>query len=118
MRLTAKDAKAAGLPVPKRAKYGNRKTTVDGITFHSAREARRYGELKLLEKAGKIEQLELQPRFKLLVNGCPICTYVGDFFYYERGQPVVEDAKGFRTREYKLKKKLLAALRGLEIKEV
>lgn len=92
---------------------------VDGITFHSRREARRYEQLKLLEKAGVIRNLELQPRFPLKVNGHLICTYVGDFCYYEEGYRVIEDSKGYRTREYITKRKLLLALNpGLDHREV
>jgi len=103
-------------------KFGNRKTVVDGITFASAKEARRYGELKLLERAGEIQGLSLQPRFPLRVNGKLVCTYVGDFLYVEAADPardpVVEDAKGFKTPEYKLKAKLFEALHGFPIREV
>jgi hypothetical protein len=102
-------------------KYGNRKTVVDGITFASAKEARRYGELKLLQRAGEVFGLRLQPRFPLKVNGHLICTYVGDFEYCPKDQsaaPIVEDAKGFRTPEYKLKAKLFEALFGFPIVEV
>lgn len=102
-----------------RPKYGNRRTIVDGINFASAKEARRYGELKLLERAGEITALQLQPRFPLLVAGKKICTYVGDFQYLERNASVVvEDAKGFKTPEYKLKAKLFEAVVGFPIREV
>lgn len=106
------------------SKYGAVRTEVDGITFASKREARRYSELKLLERAGEIADLELQPRYPLVVNGVKVCTYVGDFLYRPtfRGavmaQPVVEDAKGFKTPEYKLKAKLFRAVHGFPITEV
>lgn len=107
----------------KRPKYGNRKVEVDGVVFHSAKEARRYGELKLLERAGEIAELELQPRFPLKVSGMLVTTYVGDFSYHPtfRGaimaQRIVEDSKGYRTPEYKLKAKLFRALYGFAILE-
>lgn len=104
-----------------RSKYGNVVTERDGIKFHSAKEARRYGELKLLERAGEVYGLRLQPRFPLEVNGKLICTYVGDFEYSPKDikdRPIVEDAKGFRTPEYKLKAKLFEALFGFPIVEV
>lgn len=103
------------------SKYGAVRTEVDGISFASKKEARRYGELKLLQRAGKIENLSLQPRFPLVVNGLKVCTYVGDFLYGIPGDAsslVVEDAKGFKTPEYKLKAKLFKALNGFPITEV
>lgn len=103
----------------KRPKYGNKRTVVDGINFASQKEARRYGELKLLAKAGEIQNLQLQPRFPLKVFGQLVTTYVGDFQYLEtNGRVVVEDAKGFKTPEYKIKAKLFAAVVGFPIREV
>jgi hypothetical protein len=103
----------------RKPKYRNRKTVVDGITFHSAKEAKRYGELKMLERAGEITGLQLQPRFKLDVCGRHVCTYVGDFQYLERnGGVVVEDVKGHRTETYKVKAKLFHAVIGFPIREV
>lgn len=102
------------------AKYGNKKTVVDGVTFSSKREAARYGVLKLLERNGEIRALELQPPYRLEVNGTLVCKYVADFRYVDlrTGETVVEDAKGFKTREYNLKKKLVKAVHGIEIREV
>ncbi len=99
-------------------KYGNRKTVVDGITFDSAKEARRWGELQLMVRAGYISDLERQVRFPLDVNGKPVCHYVADFTYHRAGQKVVEDAKGFRTPEYRLKAKLMRAVHDIQIEEV
>lgn len=99
-------------------KYRAKRTPVDGITFASAKEARRYLELKVLQKAGVISDLRLQPRFPLSVNGFPICTYVADFAFEEAGCLVVEDAKGFKTPVYRLKAKLFAALHGFSVREV
>lgn len=98
--------------VSRRSKYGARKTEVDGITFDSRAEARRYGELKMLEQSAIIKDLELQPRYPLYVNGIKVCTYVADFHYYdcEKGQWVIEDKKGFKTPVYKLKLKFFRAL--------
>lgn len=102
------------------SKYGNRKVVVDGVTFASAREARRYDQLKLLQRAGVIRDLELQKRFPLRVNGNLVCTYICDFAYHDnvRGLGIVEDAKGFRTREYINKAKLFEAIHGFKIVEV
>ena len=95
-------------------KYKNKKTEVDGIKFDSLKEARRYGELRLLVKAGMIKDLELQPVFELIPkqkhNGKTIrkTSYIADFKYtdIQRGIEVVEDVKGFKTDVYKLKKKM------------
>ena len=108
-------------------KYHNRKVEVDGILFDSAREARRYGELKLLEKGGYISGLQLQVPFELIPNQKNIdgkvverkVSYIADFVYLDRdGRTVVEDSKGMRTEVYKLKKKLMRYVHGIEIKEV
>jgi len=103
-----------------RSKFGNVRTVVDGKAFASKKEARRYAELKLLEQARDIQYLRTQLRYPLKVNGVLIATYVADFVYVDtaRGNAqVVEDAKGFRTREYQIKKKLMRAIHGIEIKE-
>lgn len=102
----------------KRSKYNAHKVVVDGHTFDSEREALRYRELKKLESEGKIALLELQPRFELVpafrCQGEAVrkMEYVADFKYldFERGSLVVEDVKGFRTPEYKLKCKLFKYL--------
>jgi hypothetical protein len=99
------------------SKYHNVKTVVDGITFHSKKEAARYQELKLLEKAGEITGLELQPRFAIDIKGVHICDYIGDFLYTENGKPVLEDCKGFKTPSYRLKKKLVKAIWKFDILE-
>lgn len=101
-------------------KYGNMRTMVDDIKFSSKKEARRYGELKLLLAAGEIGSLKLQPRFPLEIAGQLICTYVADFAYtsHKTGKRIVEDAKGFRTDVYRIKKKLVKAIYDIEIQEV
>lgn len=99
-------------------KYHNIHTTIDGIRFDSKKEARRYADLILLQKAGAIRQLELQPRFPIVVNGVKVCTYVADFAYFENAR-VVEDVKGVRTAVYKLKAKmLLACYPGIDFREI
>lgn len=96
-------------------KYGNKKTVVDGITFDSKKESQRYCELKLLEKAGEITELELQPKFLLQPpfkkNGEThrAITYTADFTYWSQGEWVVEDVKGMETEVFKLKRKLFEA---------
>jgi len=98
-------------------KYNAKKTVVDGITFDSKKEARRYSELKLLEKCGEIHSLELQPRFDLIVNGAKCGYYKADFRYTEKSKEIVEDCKGFKTPVYRLKKKLVKAIYGVDILE-
>jgi hypothetical protein len=109
----------------KPSKYKNIKTVVDGITFSSKAEAKRYGELKLLEKAGEISDLELQPRYALEMAGfetgeaVKVATYVADFSYFTKdGDFIVEDVKGFRTEVFKLKKKMVKAQYGIDIQEI
>ena len=97
-----------------RSKYKAKKVIVDGITFDSKKEARRYQELKLLERAGVIKDLSLQPNFllqdKFKYKGKTErkIEYIADFQYYiiKDKKWVIEDVKGFKTDVYKLKKKL------------
>lgn len=99
-------------------KYRNKKTEVDGIIFDSKAESRRYCELKLLEKAGEITDLKLQPRFDCFINEKKICAYFADFEYYIGEKRIVEDVKGFKTQVYRLKKKMVEALFEVQINEV
>jgi hypothetical protein len=101
-------------------KYHNKKTEVHGISFDSKKEAARYQELLLLERAGQIENLEIQPRLDLVVNNCKIGFYKGDFRYKDlaTGNSVLEDVKGMKTPVYNLKRKLVKALYGIDIVEV
>ncbi len=104
----------------RRNKYGNQRAIVDGITFASKAEARRYGELKLLERAGEIQNLELQPKFALVgIGATKICQYRADFAYQQINGPlVVEDVKGMKTPVYRLKAKLFRDNFGFSITEV
>lgn len=99
-------------------KFHNIKTVIDGITFASKKEAKRYGELKLMVKAGAFQELVLQPEFPIIINGIKICKYVGDFSYYENGKYILEDVKGFKTSVYRLKKKLMLAVHNIKITEI
>jgi len=97
----------------KQPKYRNKKVEVDGIVFDSMREAKRYKELSMLLRAGKISDLKLQVPFILIEKyrngeGKAIrkMEYIADFVYKQDGKTVVEDTKGFRTKEYRIKKKL------------
>lgn len=117
-------------------KYSNRKTVVDGEVFDSKKEAQRYGELLLLEKARAISDLQRQVKFLLIPTqreadtrgprggirkGRTLekeCAYIADFVYYENGRMVVEDTKGFRTKEYIIKRKLMLHVHGIQIREI
>ena len=100
-------------------KYSAKKKALDGINFDSRKEARRYRELTLLSAAGELKDLKLQVPFVISVNGKKVCTYMADFTYTDKaGKFVVEDAKGFKTPIYRLKKKLVEACHSVEIKEV
>lgn len=105
------------------SKYRARKTTVDGVTFDSKREANRYLVLKGMEEDGLIENLRRQVRYELVPafdvddrHYRPV-YYVADFVYVEDGKEVVEDVKGMRTDVYRLKSKLFARRYGMSIKE-
>ena len=127
-----------------RSKYSAVKFTVDAITFDSKREATRYGELKLLEKAGHVRALRLQPRYALCAlvidqadvrnlntgttspRRTPVAEYIADFEYEEcpsggdsvTWHVVVEDVKGMRTTVYKLKKRWFEAQYQITIREI
>jgi hypothetical protein len=103
----------------KKSKYNNNKKEVDGILFHSEREAKRYGELKLLLKAGKIGLLELQVPFELNKDGKFSYKYFADFVYIdaETGEKIVEDCKGCETKVFKKKEKLMIKIYGIKIKK-
>lgn len=102
-------------------KYKAQPVTIDGIRFASKKEAKRYCELRLLLKAGEISNLEIHPRFKLLINGAALrydggrpAFYVADFAYFDpsRERRIVEDVKSPATRTplYKLKRALVEAI--------
>lgn len=108
------------------SKYNSKKTVVDGQKFDSKKEARRYQELLLLEKAGEIQNLCRQVKFVLIPsqrdeNGKVVereCSYKADFTYEEGIKTVVEDVKGYRTKEYIIKRKLMLYQYGIRIREV
>ena len=109
------------------SKYNSRKTIIDGITFDSKKEAKRYLELKNKQDEGEISDLRLQvpfelvPSFTIEIDGKKRkrrnIRYIADFVYYENGQKVVEDVKGRKTEIYKLKKKLFEYKYNVTIKE-
>lgn len=116
------------------SKYNARKVVKDGITYDSVREYRRWCELQLLERAGKISGLKRQVEYSLIpaqyeIQTNPVtgkkkrvcveraCTYIADFVYKENGLTVVEDSKGMKTRDYIIKRKLMLYKHGIRIKE-
>lgn len=118
-----------------KSKYNSKKITVGNETFDSSKEYRRFSELKLLQRAGRISDLRRQVKFILIPTqrepdeigprggvkkGNVIeqeCSYVADFVYTENGKTVVEDTKGFRTPDYIIKRKLMLHVHGIRIKE-
>lgn len=109
-------------------KYHNTKVTHNGMTFDSQKEYRRFCELSLLERAGKISDLERQVKFTLIPALYEAvgskrkllereASYVADFVYKQDGIQVVEDTKGFRTADYKLKRKMMLYFHNIRIKE-
>jgi hypothetical protein len=109
---------------PRKNKYGNTKV-IDPVhgRFDSKREYKRWLHLLELQALNVIGDLQRQVRYPLKVDGehcLKVTTYIADFVYrmVETGEVVVEDAKGFKTETYKLKKKLMLALHGIEISEV
>lgn len=108
------------------SKYGNRKIRTEDGTFDSLKEYRRWQELKLLQRAGDINNLFRQTPFGLIpaqrVNVKVVeraVKYIADFTYWTKdGEFVVEDAKGVRTDVFKIKKKLMLYVHGIQIKEV
>ena len=106
-------------------KYHNKKVVIDGIEFDSKKEGNYYLKLKMLETAGKIRDLRLQVEFVLLETfklsdkTYRKTKYIADFTYLDdKGKLHVVDVKGYRTKEYGLKKKLMAWKYGIEIEEV
>jgi hypothetical protein len=121
-------------------KYHNIKTkTFDGIEFDSRKEARRWNELKLLERAKEITDLQRQVKYVLipaqyetveryskngnrLKDGTKLlereCSYIADFVYEENGKTIVEDTKGMKTKDYIIKRKLMLYKYGIRISEV
>jgi len=105
--------------IPKRMKYRNIKTVIDGITFDSKKEAAYYGTLVLLKKSGEVIDFELQPKYYLAINGVKCGFYKADFkVTWKSGVVRVVDVKGMKTPIYNLKKKLVKAIHGIDIIEV
>ena len=110
-------------------KYYNKKTVCNGIKFDSKKEADRYVVLNLLQKAGKISDLQVQVPFELIpsqkVDGLTVerpCVYKADFVYRENGKLVVEDTKGYKKGTaysvFSIKRKLMLQIFGIRIREI
>lgn len=98
------------------SKFRNVITEVDGIKFASKKEAKRWVDLQIMQRAGLISDLKRQVRFELNEGGTFKYAYYADFTYVENGHLVVEDAKGTLTREFKKKQKLMKKIHGITIK--
>lgn len=97
-------------------KYRNVPTVVDGRRYASKREAKRSGELRILERGGIISDLKEQVSFNLTVGRVLVCKYIADFTYRDRaGTLVVEDAKGVQTDVFRIKAKLMKAVHGIDV---
>lgn len=105
-------------PSGARSKYRAQRCEVDGETLDSKAEGKRFAELKILERAGEISDLERQPAFRFEIGGELMFTYRADFGYHSSGVRVIEDVKGVRTPVYRLKKKIIEAHHGVEIIEI
>lgn len=116
MDMTPEEFKALS---KKRSKYRSQRVTVGERTYDSKKEATCAAQLQALEAAGKIHNLRYQVRYDLIVNGLKVTSYRADFTWEdEAGKEIVADAKGFRTREYKIKRNLMIALFGISIVEL
>lgn len=102
----------------KKSKYNASRVAIDGVTFHSKKEGRRYKELLILQKAGVISDLVLQPKFPFVMGNKKMFTYIADFMYKCQGKEVIEDVKGVRTDVYRLKKKIIEQQFKVEIREI
>jgi hypothetical protein len=119
-RMSAAEFKAT-TEKPKRSKYGNTPVTIDGIRFDSKREAAYYSELKLRQKAGEVMDVELQRPFSLLgKSGELMSVYKCDFAFWDLVEDRfrVIDVKGFETKEFKLKRKMMKGLLGINVEVV
>ena len=108
-----------------RNKYNAKKVVIDGIKFDSKKEGKRYQELRILQLAGVISQLAMQPGFKFIIDGRPVkmmnghtAKYTADFSYVENGETVYEDVKGMKTEAYRLRKAITEHIYGIKITEV
>lgn len=102
----------------KKSKYNNQKLEIDGHLFDSKKEARRYIELRIMLTAGIIQNLLLQVPYELNEGGSHSLKYISDFEYDKEGRHIVEDAKGYKTKIYLKKKRLMEKVHGIKIVEI
>jgi hypothetical protein len=117
VRRNSKRSEMSPEPTKRGSKYGNRIVEDGGELFHSVGEWRRCLELRALERAGFVSELERQVEYPIAVAGVYVCSWFADFRYKQNGATVVEDFKGFRTDVYKLKKKFVEAIYKFRILE-
>jgi len=98
-------------------KFNNTRVEYDGMNFDSKRELERWKSLKMLEAKGVVTELKRQVTFKLEFNNIVVEKYRADFCYYFQGKYVVEDSKGYKTPDYRRKRKWMEAFHGIRIKE-
>lgn len=130
--------RGATMSIKAKSKYNNKKVEVDGIIFDSKKEAKRYKELVLMQKAGEISELQRQVKYVLIPQqrkpdiigprggvkrGVVLekeCSYIADFVYFDNqlGRYIVEDTKGFRTADYVIKRKLMLHVHKIQIHEI
>ncbi len=96
-------------------KYNAKKIKLDGFTFDSMMEAKRYGELKLMEQAGRIRDLEVHPKRSILVRDVLVCKVILDFRYLCKLGWVYEDVKGLDNALSRLKRKMVEAQCGIKV---
>lgn len=97
-------------------KYNNKKCTYKGMKFDSIGERDWYKTLELLELAGEISELKTQVKFPIVINNVKVCSYIADYTYKDKqGKYIVEDFKGVQTSIFKLKKKLMKAVHGIDV---
>lgn len=119
-RMTLDELRTFQQKQSKPGKYRSQKTLMDGITFHSKREANEYYRLKLREAKGEIFDLKLQPRFPIIIKGRKVCTVVLDFSFYDIEQQRTRhiDVKGWDNDLSKLKRKMVEAEYGITVEIV
>ena len=100
------------------SKYKAKPVVIDGRRFASQKEGRKYSDLKILKRVGKLVDFECQVPFEIIINGQKICKYIADFITYDPdGKRHILDVKGVKTSVYRLKKKLMLVVLGLVIEE-
>lgn len=109
----------------RRNKYGAKRVKIDGIWFHSAKEGNRYLVLKDMEKCGEIKDLQLQPRYNIVIDGRPVkmkngqaARYTADFQYTKNGELFVEEVKGVVVRDYPLRRAIIEHIYNIKITEI